>query len=197
MGPPENPTNSSPNQGITPWKRRKRPIRRPRMRRCLLKGCDQRYHPRQARQRYCSARCREAARAWSRHKAQEKYRATVAGKGKRNGQSRRYRERVRNRKPSEKEAIREAARVISRNFFSIIPATGQGATRGSWSTVDRRNSGFAQGSVGTRWSVPGSESGAGRRGEPGQEELEATPSPAEGRGGHRPDHFGPEIVPTY
>src|SRR5271165_5906047 len=120
MGPPENPTNSSPNQGITPWKRRKRPIRRPRMRQCLLKGCESRYRPRQARQRYCGARCREAARAWSRSKAQEKYRATLAGKGKRNGQSRRYRERVRNRKPSEKEAVTEAARVISRIFFRSI-----------------------------------------------------------------------------
>lgn len=164
MGPPENPTNSSPNQGITPWKRRKRPIRRPRMRRCLLKGCDQRYHPQQARQRYCSARCREAARAWSRRKAQEKYRATLAGKGKRNGQSRRYRERVRNRTRSEKEAVTEAARVITRNFFSIIPATGLAATRGSCSGVDRPNSGSARGSAGTRWSVSGSGSGAGRRG---------------------------------
>jgi hypothetical protein len=197
MGPPENPTNSSPNQGITPWKRRKRPIRRPRMRRCLLKGCESRYRPRQARQRYCSARCREAARAWSRSKAQEKYRATLAGKGKRNGQSRRYRERVRNRKPSEKEAVTEAARVISRNFFSIIPATGRAATRGLCSAVDRQNSGSARGSAGTHWNVSGSGSDTGRRGESGKEELEVPPSPAEGRGDCRPDDLGPEIVPTY
>ena len=165
MGPPEGPTNSPQNQGATAEKRRKHPVRRPRMRRCLLKGCDQRYHPRQARQRYCSARCREAARAWSRHKAQEKYRATLAGKGKRNGQSRRYRERVRNRKkPSEKEAVTEAARVITRNFFSIIAATGRAATRGSCSAVDHPNSASARGSAGTHWSVSGSGSGAGKRG---------------------------------
>ena len=52
---------------------------RPRMRRCLLKGCEQRFHPRQARQRYCSERCREAARKWSRWKAQQRYRETTAG----------------------------------------------------------------------------------------------------------------------
>ena len=73
--------------------RRKRLPRRPRMRRCLLKGCEQRFHPRQARQRYCSEGCREAARRWSRWKAQQRYRETRAGQQKRNGQSRRYRER--------------------------------------------------------------------------------------------------------
>jgi len=64
------------------------------MRRCLLKGCEERFAPRQARQRYCSEECREAAREWSRWKAQERYRATRAGKQQRNGQSRRYRGRV-------------------------------------------------------------------------------------------------------
>jgi hypothetical protein len=70
------------------------------MRRCLLKGCEQRFHPLQARQRYCSERCRDAARKWDRWKAQQRYRETAAGKQKRNGQSRRYRERVKSRKPS-------------------------------------------------------------------------------------------------
>jgi hypothetical protein len=51
--------------------RRKRLTRRPRTRRCLLKGCEQRFRPRQVRQRYCSDRCREAARDWSLWKAQE------------------------------------------------------------------------------------------------------------------------------
>ena len=97
--------------------RRKRSARRPRMRRCLLKGCEQRFHPGQARQRYCSQGCREAARKWTRHKAQQRYRETTAGKQKRNGQSRRYRERVRNRQPAEPEAVEEAARVIPNNFF--------------------------------------------------------------------------------
>ena len=83
------------------------PARRPRPRLCLLKGCEQRFRPRRARQRYCSEPCRKAARAWSRWKAQQSYRATAAGKQKRNGQSRRYRERVRSRKPPAGEAVPE------------------------------------------------------------------------------------------
>ncbi len=97
--------------------RRKRLARRPRLRRCLLKGCDQRFRPRQARQRYCSQGCREAARKWARQKAQQRYRTTTAGKQKRNGQSQRYRERVRNRQTPEPEVVDEAARVIPNNFF--------------------------------------------------------------------------------
>jgi hypothetical protein len=114
MGPPESPTRHPENQEAG---QRKRSARRPRLRRCLLKGCEQRFHPRQARQRYCSARCREAARKWSRWKAQQQYRATRAGKQRRNGQNQRYRERVRSRKPPEPEAVDEGARVITKNFF--------------------------------------------------------------------------------
>ena len=91
--------------------------RRPRMRCCLLKGCEERFHPRQARQRYCSEECREAVREWSHWKAQEIYRATRAGKQQRNGQSRRYRERVKSRKPPEPEAVNEAARAIATEHF--------------------------------------------------------------------------------
>jgi hypothetical protein len=97
--------------------RRKRLARRPRVRRCLLKGCEQRFRPGQANQRYCSQDCRSAARKWARHKAQQRYRTTTAGKHKRNGQSLRYRERVRNRQTAEPEAVDEAARVIPKNFF--------------------------------------------------------------------------------
>ena len=97
--------------------RRKRFARRPRMRRCLLKGCEQRFHPRQARQRYCSEGCREAARKWSRWNAQQRYRTTRVGQEKRNGQSRRYRERVKTRKSAEPEAVSEAARVITKEHF--------------------------------------------------------------------------------
>ena len=117
MGPPENPTGHPENQEG----RRKRLLRRPRgaprARRCLLKGCEERFAPRQARQRYCSEECREAAREWSRWKAQERYRATRAGKQQRNGQSRRYRGRVKSRKPPEPEAVNEAARVITTEHF--------------------------------------------------------------------------------
>ena len=108
MGPPENPTGQAENQEAG----RRRGARRPRMRRCLLKGCEQRFRPRQAHQRYCSAQCRKAARKWVRWKAQQTYRATPAGQQKRNGQSRRYRERVKTRKPPEPEEDNAAARVI-------------------------------------------------------------------------------------
>lgn len=114
MGPPESRTRPGKNQ---PAGRRKRLARKPRPRCCLLKGCDHNFHPRQARQRYCSAGCRRAARKWSRWKAQQKYRTTDGGKQKRNGQSRRYRERVKNQKPPEAEAVSEAARVITQEHF--------------------------------------------------------------------------------
>ena len=113
MGPPENLTGHPENQEG----RRKRPGRRPRKRCCLLKGCDQSFHPRQSSQRYCSAECRKAARNWSRWKAQQRYRTTKSGKAKRTDQSRRYRERVKSRKPAEPEAVSEAPRVITTEDF--------------------------------------------------------------------------------
>jgi hypothetical protein len=114
MGPPESPTRPHKNQAAG---RQKRRARRPRTRRCLLKGCEQRFHPQQARQRYCSQGCREAARRWSRWKAQQRYRETAAGQQKRNVQSRRYRERVKSRKLSEPEAVDEPTRVIAQQHF--------------------------------------------------------------------------------
>ena len=114
MGPNENPTNPAENQEAG---RQKRLARRPRMRLCLLKGCEQRFHPRQARQRYCSKGCREAARKWSRRKAQDRYRETAAGQQKRNGQSRRYRERVKSRKSPEPKPDKDPARVITTEQF--------------------------------------------------------------------------------
>jgi hypothetical protein len=94
------------------------PGQRPRTRCCLLKGCERHFRPQRARQRYCSDECRRAARRWSRWKAQQSYRATAAGKERRNGQSRRYRQRVGNRRSATpEEAVPEAARVITANFF--------------------------------------------------------------------------------
>src|SRR5271168_4101912 len=114
MGPFESRTGQPENQEAS---RRKRLPRRPRQRCCLLKGCEQRFHPRQARQRYCSQECREAARKWLRWKDQQRYRKTAAGRQKRNGQGRRYRERVKSRKPPEPEAVDDAARVITPEYF--------------------------------------------------------------------------------
>jgi len=114
MGPLENLTRPRKRQAAG---RRKQPARRPRQRYCLLKGCEQRFHPRQARQRYCSEQCREEARKWSRWKDQQRYRKTAAGRQKRNRQSRRYRERVKSRKPPQPEAVSEGARVITPEYF--------------------------------------------------------------------------------
>jgi hypothetical protein len=100
---------------------RKPATRRPRTRSCLLKGCEQRFRPLVARQRYCSQPCQRAARRWSRWKAQQNYRATTSGKEKRKGQSRRYRERIRERKqPTPPDAVPEAARVITKSFFRSL-----------------------------------------------------------------------------
>lgn len=112
MGHSERPTAGRKKQAGTRNRKRK-----PRQRRCLLKGCEQRFRPRHARQRYCSAACREGARDWSRWKARQRYRATKAGKQKRNHQSRRYRERVRARESPPPPAAAEPARVIPKNFF--------------------------------------------------------------------------------
>jgi hypothetical protein len=112
MGPPESPTRPRKNQATG---RRKCRARRPR--RCLLKECEQHFHPRRARQRYCSEHCRNAARKWSRWKAQQKYRTTDGGKQKPNGQSQPYRERVKSRELPEIETDNEAARVITQEHF--------------------------------------------------------------------------------
>ena len=116
MGPPEDCTRhpQRPRRGGE----RQRPARRPRTRPCLLKGWERRFRPLRASDRYCRRECREAARKWSHWKAQQKYRATAAGRTKRNGPSRRYRERGRDRQPATpEEAPPQAARVITPNFF--------------------------------------------------------------------------------
>jgi hypothetical protein len=159
MGPTEGPSNHPRNQERT------RP-RRPRIRGCLLKGCEKRFHPNKAAQRYCSPECREAARTWSRWKAQQKYRATQPGKEKRQAQCRRNRKRVKSRKKHQLKAADEAARVITSNFFSIAPVTGRAATRGSRAAGDHRCNASAQGNAGGRWSESGRGNGAGRRSEP-------------------------------
>ena len=118
MGPVEDSTHLAPVQQHGGGKR---PTRRPRTRACLLKSCERRFRPVAARQRYCSPQCRQAARQWSRWKAQRRYRATAAAREKRQGQSRRYRERVKERKQAaQPEAVPEAARVITHNFFRLL-----------------------------------------------------------------------------
>jgi len=127
MGPPENLTRPGKRQAAGGQKRL---ARRARTRRCLLKGCEQRFRPRHARQRYCSEGCRKAARQWSRWKDQQRYRKTAAGRQKRNGQSRRYRERVKSRKPPEPEVVDGPARVITTEHFFRLLLRPAGLLRG-------------------------------------------------------------------
>ena len=166
MGLPENLTSPAEKQARGGSHR---PTRRPRTRGCLLKGCEQRVRPRHARQRYCSDDCRQAARTWSEWKAQQKYRVTAACKRKRSEQSRRYRERVKDRKPPAKEAVPEAARVITKKFFRRLlrPARLLRMLRALAASGDRHCNGSARRRASVRWSVSGNESGAGTGGTPG------------------------------
>ena len=159
------------------------PGRHPRMRCCLLKGCEGRFRPERAGQRYCSDECRDAARRWSRWKAQQSYRATAAGKERRNGQSRRYRQRVRNRRSATpEEADPKAARVITPNFFSTVLATDPAVTRDSTGSGARPISGSVHARAGAPWNESGNASGAG-----------ATLCNSSGR----PEHHGAGISRTY
>ena len=163
MGPDEDSTRPAEEQEHGPAASRScRPRAAGRARHCLRKGCERRFDPRRADQRYCSEECRQAARRWSRWKAQRSYRATAAGKDKRNEQSRRYRERVRDRPPaSPEEAIPEPARVITQSFFSTIAATVLAAMRGSSRNGDPHASVSVRARVGALWNESGNGSGAG------------------------------------
>ena len=187
MGLLKNPTNRSEKQEAA---QRKQSRCVPRTRRCLLKGCERRFRPPQAGQRYCSGECRKEARAWSRWKAQAAYRSTAAGQQKRNGQSRRYRERVRNRKTPAVESVPDAARVITKKFFSMPPATGPAATRSSRTSGDRRCNASARTLAGMRWNASLSASGAGGKRAP----AERCRRPRRGRGG---GDFRRSLIRTY
>jgi hypothetical protein len=65
--------------------------------RCLLKGCECWFLPRFPQARYCSTDCQIAARCWQVWHANQIYRASEQGKECRREQSRRYRDRVRER----------------------------------------------------------------------------------------------------
>jgi hypothetical protein len=98
MGPPEDGRDPRRSQTDS------RPISgQPRRRQCLLKGCETSFRPTTPLERYCSEECRERAREWSAWCADLKYRTTEKGKQRRQCQSKRYRERLRQRvRPSPK-----------------------------------------------------------------------------------------------
>ena len=159
MGPTQHPPKPDPNQERS-RRAAKRRNRRPRMRRCLLKGCERRFRPKHPWSRYCGDDCRGKARRWSRWKAQQRYRATGLGKQQRRAQGCRHRERIRTRKPA-KSATNETARVITAKKFSTAPATGRVAMSYSCEPGVRRCSDSARRNAGARWSVFWSGNGTG------------------------------------
>lgn len=100
LAPTKDPANPTLGQALSGSKRTR--CRRPRRRRCLLKGCEGVYRPKRFQQRYCSACCAIAARQWSSWKARRRYRETEKGKGRRREQSLRYRERQREKRKRER-----------------------------------------------------------------------------------------------
>ena len=85
-------------------------VRRPRRRQCLLKDCESGFSPVHALSRYCSEACRQSACRWSRWRAARAYRSTDTGKQVRREQSRRYRQRVRERPQKAHETADDGCR---------------------------------------------------------------------------------------
>ena len=92
MGPLQFPLPLSPGQEQQLCRQRPYGCRR-----CLLKGCERWFRPRCPQSRFCSDACRQKARRWRRWYAAQQYRSTERGKERRRQQSRRYRERVKQR----------------------------------------------------------------------------------------------------
>ena len=157
-GPSENRGSALQSQETalqSRWPRRL--TRKPRTRRCLLKGCERRYRPRCVLQMYCSSRCREVAREWSLWKAQVRYRATAGGQAKRRAQSQRYRERLRRRKEEGLAAV-TWQRGPSVQIISEPHATGLAATSVLCQVGGRHCNGSVRRHVGELWNASGSGS---------------------------------------
>ncbi len=87
--------------------------------------------------------------------------------GKRNGQSWRYRKRVKERKPPQKEPVPEAARVITTKLSRWLLRPARLATNASRAGRGRRCSGSARMPASVPWNGFWSGSGAGEEGMPG------------------------------
>jgi hypothetical protein len=89
VGRSQCPPLSGPAQGAdSPFRRRH----------CLLKGCERSFQPTHYQDRYCGAACRLLAARWRRWHSAQTYRSSEGGKQCRREQSRRYRERCRQRR---------------------------------------------------------------------------------------------------
>ena len=112
----EDPPSSVTNQDSVRGPRRQ-PARRPRRRRCLMKGCGRRFRPERPLTRYCGEACRTEARRWSRWKAQQIYRATDEGKAKRQAQCQQRRNRIKAGKAQQARRLTSARVITSKTFF--------------------------------------------------------------------------------
>lgn len=109
-------------------------------RQCLLKGCEQWFEPGCAQCRYCSDQCRQAARDWSRWRAQNEYRQSEKGKGCRRAQSQRHRER-RRRCAADQSAARAAGQAAVETSESVVTQqTSDGACVGHQSAEFAKDS---------------------------------------------------------
>jgi hypothetical protein len=82
--------------------------RRPRRRKCILKGCERWFQPQRPQECYCSDTCRQEGKRWRRWRASQSWRSSERGKERRRAQSRRYRERLRERQRQRREAAQLA-----------------------------------------------------------------------------------------
>ena len=106
-------------------------------RRCLLKGCECWFLPPWPQARYCSTACQVAAQYWRVWHANQLYRASDQGKQRRRDQSRRYRDRARQRSALAEPApptphIEPASSVIEAESHPknepppVLPAVSEG-----------------------------------------------------------------------
>jgi hypothetical protein len=174
MGPCEDRSTAGKNQaGRLRTEGLGRRARRPRSRVCLLKGCEQRFHPSHPLTRYCSEDCREEARRWRAWKARHRYRQSEGGKQKRRAQSRRYRMR-RNRAGEANRGPgnpREGHR--KKNYF-VPPATARAAMRSSSGAGVLPCNDFVHTRVGGLWSGFWSGNGAGGNGSKSEIQIPAS-----------------------
>jgi len=99
------------------------PRRQPRRRKCILKDCECWFQPKQPQERYCSDACRKEGERWRRWRASQGWRASERGKECRRCQSRRYRERQRQRREALQLTYSKAKGEREGQRAATIPGT--------------------------------------------------------------------------
>lgn len=97
-------------------------VRRLRPRRCLRKGCDHIYQPRQWNQRYCQdPECRRELRRWQAAKRQQRRRYRESMRAQHAAAERERRRKAKLRAKLVEELSRNAARGHAATDFSLVP----------------------------------------------------------------------------